>query len=404
MSPTRPPRLLLFAVLAAFSGCACEDVPDGALTRCEDALVVPGVVKSDILFVIDDSGSMSQEQENLRANLYAFIQALDAAPIANEFQIGVTTSSVEGYGATPQQAYTSGVPYPDGALVAVGRTGAGVAVPGQLIWSSGTGFGGTRVLAADSPTLVPDFQANVLVGTYGTGREQPFRAARLALSDRVADGTNAGFLRPGARLAIVFVSDEDDCSDSEAPSASNDDACHDDAVKNDPTILDSIPDFVSFLRGELAGERRDVTVAAIVGVDPVTLEPASGAGSGCATAYDQAERFADLVGELGLLRTRTGSICDASFRSVLEDIAGLLVAQSMPLEAAPADWRMLVPSIERSGQRIGCELAREGTPEASGASAVYSPPLEGRPATLTFQGVCELQQGDRVDLQVVCAG
>ena len=198
MSPTRPTRLLLFAALAAFSGCACEDVPDGALTRCEDALVVPGVVKTDILFVIDDSGSMDQEQQNLKDNLYAFIQALDAAPIANEFQIGVTTSAVEGYGTNPTQAYASGVPYPDGALVAVGRTGAGVPVPGQLIWSSGAGFGGTRVLSADSSTLVPDFQANVLVGTSGSGKEQPFRAARLALSDRIADGTNAGFLREPA--------------------------------------------------------------------------------------------------------------------------------------------------------------------------------------------------------------
>ncbi len=35
---------------------------------------------------------------------------------------------------------------------------------------------------------------------------------KWALSDRVTDGTNAGFLRPDALLAIVMLTDEDDAS------------------------------------------------------------------------------------------------------------------------------------------------------------------------------------------------
>ena len=40
----------------------------------------------------------------------------------------------------------------------------------------------------------------------------PLYAAELALVDRVADGTNAGFRRDDALLAIVILTDEDDCS------------------------------------------------------------------------------------------------------------------------------------------------------------------------------------------------
>jgi hypothetical protein len=50
------------------------------------------------------------------------------------------------------------------------------------------------------------------VGTNGNGHEQPLDAAQLALTDRVADGKNAGFMRTEALLAIVILTDEDDQS------------------------------------------------------------------------------------------------------------------------------------------------------------------------------------------------
>jgi len=405
----RPTRAAAF--LAALALAGCEAVPSDAVTRCEATRVVPAAVKTDILFVIDDSGSMDEEQANLRDNLAAFIDALVAAPIANEFQIGITTTSVEGYGATATtgQAYTRGPalykPYPDGALIAIQQTAPGVGNPGDVIWSAAAGFGGARILSASSPTLVDDFKANVRVGIDGSGKEQPFRAARLALSDRIADGTNGGFLRPGARLAIVFVSDEDDCTDTFDPVAGSDTDCHDAAFKD--TGLDPVADFVDFLRGPLDDELREVSVASIVGMDAATGEPSclTCANTACGTAHDGAVRFGQLAQAFGTARTRTGSICDPSFRSILEDIAGLLVAQSMPLDGTPADWRMLAVAVDRADvATIPCTVALDGSPEAVTAGAIYSPPLEGRQATLTFQNACRLQQGDRVQLQVICAG
>ena len=43
--------------------------------------------------------------------------------------------------------------------------------------------------------------------------EQPLLAAKLALTDRIADGKNAGFVRDDALLAVVILTDEDDQSD-----------------------------------------------------------------------------------------------------------------------------------------------------------------------------------------------
>ena len=241
-------------------------VPSDAVTRCEATRVVPAAVKTDILFVIDDSGSMDEEQANLRDNLAAFIDALVAAPIANEFQIGVTTTSVEelrgdrddraglhARRSRPLQAVPGRRARRDPARRApgVGRTRG---------TSSGTTRRvrqGPRILSATSPTLVEDFEANVRVGTDGTGKEQPFRAARLALSDRIADGTNAGFLRPGARLAIVVRLRRGRllrhrASRSPAATRSVTTSQFKDAS------LDPMDDFVDFLRGPIDGELRDV--------------------------------------------------------------------------------------------------------------------------------------------------
>ena len=94
--------------------------------------MLPDKVQTDILFVIDDSGSMSDNQANLAANLGVFIDTLAASPVQNEFRIGVTNTSIEGFKtsatATPAQAYTAGpaagVPYPDGAIVAITQIAA----------------------------------------------------------------------------------------------------------------------------------------------------------------------------------------------------------------------------------------------------------------------------------------
>ena len=413
--------IVLSAALASLPGCACDTVPAGALTDCQATQVLPDAVQTDILFVIDDSLSMAEEQANLRDNLGAFVDALVASSVQNDFRIGVTSSSVEAFGATATtgQAYASGpaqgVPYPDGALVAIRQDAGGQGVAGALRYdpvadAATGGWGGRRILERGSATLAQDFKANVLLGTSGSGKEQPFRAVRLALSDRLTDA-NAGFLRPGARLAVIFVTDEDDCSDTAAPFASSNDQCHARATKDaEPPILDPPEELAAFLLGPVDGERREVVVGAIAGLDPTTLAPSCGdarlcADTTCSTAFDGSDRFVRLQAALGGARMQLGSVCDPSFKDSLTRFAESLAPSTLPLQGTPADWRMLVVSVTRpDGGVVACQVTAEGTAGQAGADAVYAAPRFGGPAQLTFQGRCALRLGDRIDVRVICAG
>jgi hypothetical protein len=406
----RTTTALLYAALAVLPGCACDTVPASAVQDCQAAQVLPDKVQTDILFVIDDSGSMSDNQANLAANLGVFIDTLAASPVQNEFRIGITNTSVQGYLAT-QLSYAGGTPYPLGAIVAIAQTAGGVGISGDLIYDQRAypqtgGWGGNRILDAGVASLRQDFKANALVGTSGSGREQPFRAARLALTSRLADA-NAGFLRPGARLAIFFVTDEDDCSGDPNPAVSGDTQCHTLSIKNDPALIDSVSGFAGFLLGPVGGELRDVMVGAIAGFDPVTLKPscATCANTSCLTAYEQADRFDQLHTALGDSRMQLGSICDASFRNTLLRFAEQLTPSALPLKGTPADWRMLAVKLTKaSGVVVACTVALDGTAGAADAGAIYTPPGFGRPAQLTFQNACKLQLGDRIDVSIVCAG
>lgn len=432
----RRATLTLLLTAALLDGCACDQVPETAVTACELSQVVPGAVKTDILFVIDDSGSMSEEQANLRTNLAAFITALRDSPIANDFQVGVTTTSVSGSTST-----------------------APIGEHGALIGP---------VLSGGSGTLVADFDAQVaLVGTGGSGKEQSFAAMRFALTSPLVDdpaGNNKDLLRPGARLAVIFLSDEDDCSDQAAPWAGTNGACHNDAgdgVDYKATVMDPVSDYVAFLKGPIgpagAQEVRDVVLAAIAGFDATTLLPtcvydptdsppnkwccgsaennvcvANTCGSNtvtvagltgathccggttgtacsttCPTAFDKGDRFAALLapGNFSSAKTLTASVCDASFSATLQRIAGLIVSQTVPLEGAPADHHMLVVGVQRAdGSSVSCSVAAAGSPEAATAGAVYEPPAGGAPASLTFQNLCQLDRGDRIQIDVICAG
>jgi hypothetical protein len=412
---------LLCAALSLGQGCACDTVPASAVQDCQATQVLPDKVQTDILFVIDDSGSMSDNQANLANSLGVFIAALAASAVENDFRIGVTNTSIEGFltspTSTPVQAYaggpSSGDPYPDGAILAVAQSGGqpsplagGNFIYDTTLYPLTAGWGGSRFLDKGLATLQQDFKVNVLVGTRGSGREQPFRAARLALTSRVADA-NAGFLRPGARLAVFFLTDEDDCSGDPSSAVSSDTQCHDLAVKNDPALMDGVADFAAFLLGPIDGELRQVNVGAIAGFDPATLQPSCGtcANRGCGSALEQADRFDQLLTALGDARMQVGSICVPDFSAALLRFAQQLTPSSLPLQGTPADWRLLAVKLTKvGGAVIPCTVALDATPEAPAAGAIYSPPGFGRPAQLTFQNACTLGLGDRIDVSIVCAG
>ncbi len=153
-----------------------------------------GCEKMDIVFVVDDSGSMGEEQANLGANFPKFVSVLDQTKASNgtpiDYRVAVTTTGksfkrIGPFGIADDEKGD------DGAF----RNNCG----GQKRWLE-------RSEAAAS------FPCRAQVGTGGPGDEMPLECMRLALTDRMADGTNAGFLRDDALLAVVILTDEDDCS------------------------------------------------------------------------------------------------------------------------------------------------------------------------------------------------
>jgi hypothetical protein len=166
----------------------------------------------DILFVIDDSPSMRDKQENLARNFPEFIKVIDSIEGGRpNVHIGVITSDLGSRGA-------DGVTAPGvGTLNRGGCSGIGKGANLQLFGAPVTGgpfisdllqMNGTR--ATNYTGRLEDvFGTMARVGDGGCGFEQHLEAAKQALNGNPA---NANFLRPDAYLAIIFIADEDDCS------------------------------------------------------------------------------------------------------------------------------------------------------------------------------------------------
>lgn len=145
--------------------------------------------KMDIVFAVDNSNSMKEEQDNLAANFPKFVNVIDSYKTksgqALDYRIAVTTSDDKGK-----------------FLSARG--------PGAI---AGCNPGPKKAWLERTDGTVADFFAcRAEVGTGGSSTERPIENILLGVRERVADGTNAGFVRDDALLAIVILTDEDEGS------------------------------------------------------------------------------------------------------------------------------------------------------------------------------------------------
>ena len=128
----------------------------------------------DILWVIDDSGSMADEQDALGRNFQSFIDQFLQRNV--DFKMAITTT--------------------DGTSI---RNGKMVGDSSML----------TRAAAQGNRTaFINNFTKWVKVGTAGSGIEQGLRT-----STSFMDRYGASFLRRDAFLVVVYLSDEEDQSD-----------------------------------------------------------------------------------------------------------------------------------------------------------------------------------------------
>lgn len=156
--------------------------------------------KMDIVFVIDDSGSMGEEQSNLGNNFPGFAQVLENYQTQSgellDYRVAVTSTGRD-LDYTQELPPLGQVPFSEDGLNGEFRQVSGMSRP----W----------IERADG-NLQSVFPNLADLGTGGPSFEMPLMMLDWALNDRVADGSNAGFLRNDALLAMVIISDEDDCS------------------------------------------------------------------------------------------------------------------------------------------------------------------------------------------------
>jgi hypothetical protein len=177
-------KLLGCWLLLALSSCSNPSsimkLPDQPGQKISDSGVEVFDPSVDILFVIDNSGSMGGHQANLSANVSRFIANFTQRSALN-FHIGVVSTDMDGYFAGKSQCC------------------------GNLI-------GSPNFVDKSTPNFNQVLQQNMILGTNGSSEEHSFDPVYAALTLPNLTGSNDGFYRPGAHLAVVIMTDAEDQS------------------------------------------------------------------------------------------------------------------------------------------------------------------------------------------------
>lgn len=253
--------------------------------------------RMDLIFVVDDSGSMVEEQENLAANFGGFVSVLDAYQTEDgeplDYRIAVTTSGRDiDYEIDPEEPPG----FPDFGTIPFSESGDNGAM------RAGCGNDKRWVESADGD-VTSTFACRAEVGTGGPSIEMPLYATELALTARMSDGTNQGFLRDDALLAVVVLSDEDDCSRPDNDFTIESDQCDPEWPENQP-----VSHFVDFF-DEVKGARGRWATAVIAG--PSSCESSFGSAL-------EAKRLKQFVEQTGDNATFS-SICEGDLTGALAD-------------------------------------------------------------------------------------
>ncbi len=135
-----------------------------------DSFTQDGTVDVDILFVVDNSGSMGSNQANIKNNFDTFMNAFTAAGVSYQIAL-ITTDSPSFVG---------------------------------------------DVITNTTVDPVTEFNNQIdSIGTRGSAMEKGlWYAYESTTTGDASPGSSIGFQRSGARLVVVYVSDEPDGSDS----------------------------------------------------------------------------------------------------------------------------------------------------------------------------------------------
>lgn len=143
--------------------------------------------KIDILWVVDNSGSMDTSQTNLATNFSSFIYRFSQSNY--DFHMAVVTT--DGW----HKMFPTKFPNNKDSLF---RDGVG------------SNHSGVFVMDRNTPNISSVFTTNIKQGVNGDGDERAFESFKQALND--TRNASYNFRRDDAFLAVIVVSDEDDFS------------------------------------------------------------------------------------------------------------------------------------------------------------------------------------------------
>jgi hypothetical protein len=267
-------------------------------TYLEDEFIQRTAEASDILFVIDNSCSMQEEQNALQTNFWNFIQFFVGSGL--DYHIGVTV--LDDWANQPPI--------------------------GQL-------YGSTRYIDPTTPDPVGAFTANMTMGDDGMGAcEVGLEASYRALTPPLVSGYNAGFYREDALLSIVIVSDEVDGSVT---------GC--DAI----SYMEYIP-WLTTLKGSHSIDM--IHFAAIVGDQP----------NGCTSNWGDADPgrgYYEVYTALGDEHSTYFSVCDQDWSEVMTrlglEAAGLRTSFHLSLVPVAGTLQVFLDPDGEDGNEYGNE-------------------------------------------------
>ena len=246
----------------------------------------------DILWVIDSSPSMADEQQLIANGFESFIGTLEESNA--DFHLGVLDMDMD----------------------------LDNAQRGMLI--------GNPAFLTVEDDYVAQFQSRVKVGVSGSDKEKGISSALTAVTEPLVSGHNAGFVREEANLVFVFVSDEDDCSDGDALDAEGGAACYDQRGRL-LTVKKLIQEYIALKSGDVR-----VMASAIIG-PPVNQQ------QDCSQEAWPGHRYKAMVKALGGV---VGNICEPDYSGLMEDlglaVAGELTVFNLKYAAVPATIEVLV--------------------------------------------------------------
>jgi hypothetical protein len=297
-------RVCLFlSLLSVLLSCAGDKPTFSLLVEDEEFRQSPDFInnKIDVLFVVDNSSSMGDDQTNLTANFRPFIQKFQLQ--GYDFHIGVTAT--DAWKATVE-----------------GRTTMAKLKDGLTTPKSGY-----PIITNSTPDIEGAFLINAKTGTAGSGDERAFSSFKDALLSTL----NAGFRRDEAFLAVVIVSDEDDFSNNTSTATTN---------YSSPGLhtVQSYVDFLSSYTNSTSTYKRFSTSAIY------TVDAACRTSKGSGRVGVRYKQLIDATEGI------SGSICDTSFATSLQLIAGRISELSTQFylgrEPVPSSIRVWVNDVE----------------------------------------------------------